>query len=98
MISIVVGLLVVGLGFLVKRYPELIAGYNTMPKSDKERFDIKGFSLLMKKTFIIAGLIIIGFGLMSEINYWSAAAFVFDLIIMLILVVFLNLSAPKYKL
>jgi len=98
MISIIVGLLLVGLGFLVKRYPELIAGYNTMPKSVKEKFDIEGFSLLMKKAFIIVGLTIIVFSLISEINYWSTAVFIFDLIIILILVVFLNLRAPKYKL
>lgn len=37
-----IGLFLVALGFLVRRYPILISGYNTMSAKEKENVDIKG--------------------------------------------------------
>lgn len=34
--NLIVGLFMIGLGFLVKSYPNMIAGYNTMPKDKKK--------------------------------------------------------------
>ncbi len=55
-VVIKIGLVFIGLGFLVKSTPDLIAGYNTMPKEKKENVDIKGLSTFMRKALIIMGL------------------------------------------
>jgi hypothetical protein len=54
-ISIIIGLFLIGLGFLVKASPDLISGYNTMSKEKKRNVDIAGLS-----TFLRNGLITIG--------------------------------------
>lgn len=54
------GLFMIGLGFLIKKYPNLIAGYNTMSKERKEQVDITGLSTFMCNGFIIIGLLCIG--------------------------------------
>ena len=53
---LIIGLFMIGLGFLVKSFPNLIAGYNTMSEDKKKNIDIKGLSTYMRN-----GLIIIGF-------------------------------------
>ena len=58
-INSLTGLFLIGLGYAVKAYPDLIAGYNTMSESKKIRFDIDGFSTKMKKNLVIQGRAII---------------------------------------
>jgi hypothetical protein len=58
-IQIFVGCLVIAIGFLAKKYPNVIAGYNTMSKKEKESFDIEGYSSVVKKVSIISGCMII---------------------------------------
>ena len=59
LISIITGLFMIGLGFLAKSYPNLIAGYNTMPKEKKKNVDVEGLSTCVKNGLIIMGIIII---------------------------------------
>ena len=58
-LNLIFGLFMIGMGFLVKSFPNLIAGYNTMPKNKKENVDIVGLSTYMRNSFIIIGLTII---------------------------------------
>lgn len=57
--GIIFGLIMIGTGFLVKFFPNLISGYNTMTKAQKENVDIEGLSNYMRKGFIAMGIIII---------------------------------------
>lgn len=56
---LIVSVLLVALGFLVKAFPMLIAGYNTMSPKERAQVDIKGLSSLMRNAFIIMGLSIL---------------------------------------
>lgn len=60
LLSIAYGLFLVGLGCLVKRYPDSIAGYNTKKKEDKTKVDIAGLSNMMQRVFIIMGILTTG--------------------------------------
>jgi hypothetical protein len=53
------GLILIVCGFLVKSYPDLIAGYNTLSEEEKQQVDIVGLSSLMQKGLIIIGCTII---------------------------------------
>lgn len=97
LINIITGLLLVGAGFLIKKYPEMIAGYNTLEKNQKEKFDIKGYSSLIKRAFIVAGLLIILSSIISKFIHWSTGFFLSILIPIIVVVVFLNLKTQKYK-
>jgi len=54
-----IGIFLICIGFLVKRYPNLIAGYNTLPKEEKDKIDIDKLSGRMKVTFIAMGVLIL---------------------------------------
>ncbi len=47
------------MGLLIRKYPNLIAGYNTMPPDRKAKVDIDGLSNWMQKGFVLMGLIIV---------------------------------------
>lgn len=49
-------------GFLITKYPNLIAGYNTMSESEKEKIDIINLSSFLK-------LILVGLGVVSLLLY-----------------------------
>lgn len=63
LISVIVfsGILVGGLGIYIhkaKAY-HLIAGYNTLSKEEKEKFDIKRYALTFRNCFLIMGILMI---------------------------------------
>jgi hypothetical protein len=61
-INLFTGVLMIALGFLVKIFPNLIAGYNTMSAKDKANVDIEGLSTYMRNGLILIGVsIIVGY-------------------------------------
>ena len=73
-INIGIGFFMILSGFLVKRYPNLIAGYNTMSAERKKHVNIEGLSSWMKNGFILIGVLIIisGFVLKAlSLDTWS---------------------------
>lgn len=59
MAALFIGLFLIGIGFLVKAFPNLIAGYNTMSQNQKDNFDIEGLSTFMRNGFAVMGLVVI---------------------------------------
>lgn len=51
----IVSLSLILCGFLVKRFPMLIAGYNTMSAAKKKQVDIKGLSTFLCRCLVIMG-------------------------------------------
>lgn len=67
---IVTGLLLIGLGFLVRWKPDLLAGYNTLSQSKKENVDIEGLSKFARNGLITMGLLVIlGFYLLKWLGW-----------------------------
>lgn len=74
LLNLTVGLLMIGLGFLVKSAPDLIAGYNTMSKDKKKNVDISGLSTFMRNGFITIGIsMIIGYYLFKWVGFTMIA-------------------------
>lgn len=51
------GIILIISGILVKKYPNLIAGYNTLSEADKKKIDIKHLSGFMRNCLIIIGAV-----------------------------------------
>lgn len=47
------------LGVLVYRFPNLIAGYNTMSEEDKAKVDVEGLKKWSRNVFVIIGVLLI---------------------------------------
>ncbi|MEL6135291.1 MAG: DUF3784 domain-containing protein, partial [Bacteroidota bacterium] len=61
-------------GLLVKRYPNLIAGYNSMSPERKQRVDIDGLSSWMRNGFVwIGALTIIGYYVLKYVGFDTLA-------------------------
>lgn len=57
--AVVYGALIAGAGFIAGKYPELIAGYNTMPAEKRKNVDIIGLSKFLQKGLMVTGAAII---------------------------------------
>lgn len=49
------GAFLIVVGLLVKRFPMLIAGYNTLPAEKKKNVDVEGLSSFMRRHLVIIG-------------------------------------------
>lgn len=96
-INLIVGLFMIGLGFLVKSSPDLIAGYNTMSEEKKKNVDIEGLSTFMRNGLITIGLsIIIGYYIFKWIGFIMIANSMM-LIAILVGVTILVVKAQKFN-
>ena len=59
MLTVIIGVVFIALGFLVKVFPNLIAGYTTMTAEQKAKVDIDGLSSFMRNGFIAMGALTI---------------------------------------
>ena len=95
-LNLIVGLFMIGIGFLVKSNPDLIAGYNNKSKDKKKNVDIEGLSTFMRNGFIVIGLsIIIGYYLFKWIGFTMIANSMI-LIVTLVGVTILIINAQKF--
>lgn len=93
-----IGLSLIALGLLVKKFPNLIAGYNTMTKEQKENIDIKGLSTNMRNAFILTGLVvIIGFYSLAHFELYRTAEYVANATI-IVGIVYVLATSKKYDL
>ena len=58
-VIIFIGLFMIGLGFFLKKFPDTIAGYNTMSRKKKEKVDIVGLSTFARNALVTIGISII---------------------------------------
>lgn len=95
-LNLIVGLFMIGIGFLVKYAPDLIAGYNTMPKEKKKNVDIEGLSSFLRNGLVTIGLsIIIGYYLFKWIGFTMIANSMIPIVI-LVGVTILVTNAQKF--
>ncbi|NLN37879.1 MAG: DUF3784 domain-containing protein, partial [Bacteroidales bacterium] len=73
-VHLIMGLLFIGLGFLVKAYPGLIAGYNTLSPEKKKNVDIDGLSRYIRNGLIIMGMVIMAGYLLFRWAGWPTLA------------------------
>ncbi|MCK0109853.1 DUF3784 domain-containing protein [Flavobacteriaceae bacterium S0825] len=96
--SLLMGVILIICGFLVKKYPNLIAGYNTLSEDDKEKVDIENLSSMMKRALITIGALIIVMGLiMSLIKVKEHYGLLITSSIVILGVIIMIISAKKFK-
>lgn len=58
-INLGIGFFLIIIGFLVKKHPNLLAGYNTMSESEKQAIDIDKVSTLARNGLVLTGAVVI---------------------------------------
>lgn len=63
--SLITGVILILAGLLVKNNPDLIAGYNTLSKEEKDNIDTDKLTHIARKCLVLTGLsvLIVGVGL-----------------------------------
>jgi len=95
-VETLIGLIFIICGLLVKKYPNLIAGYNSMSAEEKKNIDIKKFSTFLHNGLIITGALLI---IASVVFYFLEIMLLYRLLIGIIIMFFgllyTLINAPK---
>lgn len=93
---LIFGLSIIGIGFILKKYPNLISGYSTMSEEKRKNVDIESVSTVMKKGMIIIGTVMI---IGANICSWLGLPTLADIFLigpLLIGVLILQILVQKY--
>lgn len=89
------------LGILIKygKMHFLIAGYNTMPKKEKVKYDIEGIASVARNAlFGMAFLMIIGYFISTYVNKPQVASIIIPVgVIIFVLYAIIEANSKKYK-
>jgi len=96
-VHLIMGLLFIGLGFLVRAYPGLIAGYNTLSPEKKKNVDIDGLSRYIHNGLIIMGIVIMAGYLLFRWAGWTLMANMVILIVTLVGSAILMMTANRFN-
>lgn len=96
-LNLIIGLVLIGVGFLGKAFPFLIAGYNVLPDNKKKNIDEKGFLIAFRNGMILIGLaVIIGYYFFKWVGIPTIADYVAPVVIVLGIIT-LSLYALRFK-
>ncbi len=84
------------MGFLVKRFPILIAGYNTMSAKKKKNVEIDKLSSLLCKGLVIGGVVSFIFYYLFKFLDMPIVAMIANMCLPLVIVAIANILAQKY--
>lgn len=90
--------LFVVLGLLVRKYPKLIAGYNTMSLERQKKVDAKGLAAFKCRSFCMMGLFVV---VLYYLLMWGgmdreAAVLVSMLLVPILGAVYIQVGAQRY--
>ena len=83
-------------GLLVKRFPMLISGYNTLPKEKRKNVDIDGLSSFMRRHLVIIGGLLILFTTILELTGQQEAFSIILAVYLPVYVIWMVVRAQRY--
>lgn len=95
--AIYIGFFFIALGILIKLYPHLIAGYNTLSQREKENAKANGLSTFMLISFSMMGLIMILGHFISQSMGFPSLSGNLNMFVILSGVVIMIIFTQKFK-
>ena len=90
------GAFVIVCSLLVKRFPMLISGYNTLPKEKRKNVDIDGLSSFMRRHLVIIGGLLILFTTILELTGQPEAFSIILAVYLPVYVIWMVVRAQRY--
>ena len=96
-INLFVGGLIIITGLIIKRYPNMLAGYSTMTKEEKKKININGITTIIRNCLIFVGFIIIIGSLMSIFFNIEKVSIYLIPVVMIVSFPYILLRVQKHK-
>ena len=95
--ELITGTILIITGFLVKKFPDLIAGYNSLTDTQKKKVNIDGLSSMMRNYLIAIGILVILIGLvMSILEVKQHYSIMITSLVIVLAVIFMISKSQKY--
>ena len=95
------GLILIVVGFLVKQYPNLLAGYNTLSEEQKKEIDIEKVSTIARNVIVLTGAAVIDASIIMyfiEVSKKIQVNIVYVIIVLgLVVLIIWSNRVPKLK-
>lgn len=96
-LGVLIGVIFIICGLLVKRNPDLIAGYNSMSAEEKKGINIKKLSSFLHNGLIIIGVLVILAGIiLSLLKVKDTYSFLILVMITILGLLYTLINAPKH--
>ncbi len=95
-ITLLTGLVCVGIGFWIKKYPNMIAGYNTMSDEERVKVDVEKVALILRNSLVSGGIVTIVGGVGFTLLNMPLVAMVFVVLPIMLSVGVAMLWSQKY--
>ena len=97
--NLAAGLLIIFLGIYIQVSGKhnLIAGYKSMSEEQKKNFDIKKYAIFFRNTLMVIGLLIIGTPSLLKMYGLEYYSLFISILIIIVGVLFLNMSGGTFK-
>lgn len=94
--NLIIGAFLILMGFVVKAFPDAIAGYNTMSAEKKKNVDVEGLSSMMRNCLIVKGSLVIVCVPFFRLVHWNINPIFFTMIVILSSVMGMMILSQKY--
>ncbi len=95
--ELITGTILIITGFLVKKFPDLIAGYNSLTDTQKKKVNIDGLSSMMRNYLIAIGILVILIGLvMTILEVKQHYSIMITSLVIVLAVIFMISKSQKY--
>ncbi len=95
--ELITGTILIITGFLVKKFPDFIAGYNSLTDTQKKKVNIDGLSSMMRNYLIAIGILVIIIGLvMSILEIKQHYSIIIISLVIVLAVIFMISKSQKY--
>lgn len=85
------------LGLLVRRFPKLIAGYNTMTPEQQKKVDVKGLKVFTCRVFCIIGVVVfVSYLLLRFFTDEASAINISSIVVPITGVIYLLANSQRY--
>lgn len=85
------------LGLLVRRFPKLIAGYNTMTPEQQKKVDVKGLKVFTCRVFCIIGVVVfVSYLLLRFFTDETSAINISSIVVPITGVIYLLANSQRY--
>jgi hypothetical protein len=95
--NLIIGAFFILLGFVVKAYPDAIAGYNTMSAEKKKNVDVDGLSSMARNAMVLMGVLVaVGIPFFRLVK-WSVNPVFFIMTVILSTVIGIIILSQQYN-
>lgn len=86
-----------GIGLVIRHYPDIIAGYNTMPHAKRDKIDIRAIGSIISLGMFVGAVSMLIAPFMPYTTLFNILLLIIPISIIILLVVYITIFEDRFK-